>query len=149
MSLAMTQTERDAFLADVHIGIISISRAGRSPLAVPVWYAYTPDGEVHIVTGETSRKARLLKATSSFSLCTQTETPPYRYVSVEGTVVAIEPADLERDVRPMAHRYLGAELGDRYIEATTEEREREGTVLVRMRPDRWFSADYAKQFGAS
>ena len=33
------------------------------------------------------------------SVCVQTETPPYQYVSVEGPIVAIEPADVERDLR--------------------------------------------------
>jgi hypothetical protein len=33
MSLAMTRQEREAFLADVHVGIISIADEGRGPLA--------------------------------------------------------------------------------------------------------------------
>lgn len=33
MSLAMTKGEREAFLADVHVGIISISDGARGPLA--------------------------------------------------------------------------------------------------------------------
>jgi hypothetical protein len=53
-------------------------------------------------------------------------------VSVEGPVVAIEPADLERDRRPLARRYFGAELGDQYIEGTRDLVE---NVLVRMRPE--------------
>jgi hypothetical protein len=64
-------------------------------------------------------------------------------VSVEGPVVAIEPADLERDRHPLARRYFGAELGDRYIEST---RNLVGNVLVRMRPERWLTVDYAKQY---
>jgi nitroimidazol reductase NimA-like FMN-containing flavoprotein (pyridoxamine 5'-phosphate oxidase superfamily) len=35
MSLIMTQQEREAFLADVHVGVISISDEGRGPLTVP------------------------------------------------------------------------------------------------------------------
>jgi hypothetical protein len=70
----------------------------------------------------------------------QTETLPYKYVSVEGPIVAVEAADLERDRRPLARRYLGTELGDRYIET----RDVVGSVLVRMRPERWLTRDYAK-----
>ena len=33
MSLAMTKQEREAFLADLHVGVISIDEAGRGPLA--------------------------------------------------------------------------------------------------------------------
>jgi nitroimidazol reductase NimA-like FMN-containing flavoprotein (pyridoxamine 5'-phosphate oxidase superfamily) len=51
MSLAMTPEEREAFRADVHVGIISIADEGRGPLTVPIWYAYEPGGELR------SRKA--------------------------------------------------------------------------------------------
>ncbi len=147
MSLAMTRQEREAFLAEVHVGVLGIPEAGRGPLTAPIWYAYEPGGEVRIVTGRTSRKGRLLEAGRRVSLCAQTETPPYRYVSIAGPVVAIQPADVERDSRPLARRYLGTELGDRYIDATGDERETGESVLVRIRPERWLTVDYAKQFG--
>jgi hypothetical protein len=69
-------------------------------------------------------------------------TPPYRYVSVEGPAVAMEPADVEHDRRPLAHRYLGAQRGDRYIENTRLEYVE--SMVVRMRPERWLTVDYAK-----
>jgi nitroimidazol reductase NimA-like FMN-containing flavoprotein (pyridoxamine 5'-phosphate oxidase superfamily) len=142
MSLAMTQQEREAFLADVHVGVISVPEPGRGPLTVPVWYSYEPGGEVRVVTGRTSHKARLLARADRFSLCVQTETTPYKYVSVEGPVVALEDADLERDRRPLARRYMGLEMGDQYIEETRSEHA--DNVLVRMRPERWLTVDYAK-----
>ena len=147
MSLAMTRPEREKFLADLHVGIISIAEEGRGPLAVPIWYDYEPGGELWIVTDRTSRKGRLLEKASRLSLCAQTEAPPYQYVSVEGPIVGMDPSDLERDTRPMAHRYLGAELGDRYVEATADERSAGGSMVVRMRPERWLTVDYSKQFG--
>ena len=142
MLLAMTKQEREAFLASLHVGIISIPEGGRGPLTVPIWYLYEPGGELRVVTGRTSRKAQLLQQAGRFSVCVQTETPPYKYVSVEGPVVGIEPADLERDRRPLAHRYLGAQSGDRYIEKTRLEYA--GNVVVRMLPERWLTVDYAK-----
>jgi hypothetical protein len=36
MSLAMTEQERERFLADLHVGVISIAEEGRGPLDVPV-----------------------------------------------------------------------------------------------------------------
>lgn len=107
MSLIMTKQEREAFLADVHIGIISISDQGRGPLTVPIWYAYDSGGDLRIMTGRESRKGRLLAQAGRFSLCAQTERPPYKYVSVEGPIVSTEAADIERDLRPLARRYLG------------------------------------------
>jgi nitroimidazol reductase NimA-like FMN-containing flavoprotein (pyridoxamine 5'-phosphate oxidase superfamily) len=146
VALAMTKQEREMFLADLHVGIISIPEEGRGPLAVPVWYAYKPGGELRVVTGRTSRKGRLLERAGRFSLCAHTEIPPYKYVSVEGPIIAIETADLERHLRPLAHRYLGAERGEAYVATTREDHL--DSVLVRMRPERWLTVDFSKM-GAS
>jgi nitroimidazol reductase NimA-like FMN-containing flavoprotein (pyridoxamine 5'-phosphate oxidase superfamily) len=142
MSVAMTRKEREAFLADVHVGVIAVAEEGRGPLTVPVWYSYDPGGEVGLVTGRTSRKGRLLQQAQRFSLCVQTETAPYKYVSVEGRIIAIEDADLERDLRPLARRYLGHAMGDQYVESTRSEHA--DNVLVRMRPEQWLTVDFAK-----
>ena len=141
MSSTMTKEEREAFLADLYIGIISIAEEGRGPLTVPIWYFYQPGGEIWFTTARASRKRKLLERVARFSLCAQAETLPYKYVSVEGPIVAIETADLERHRRPLAHRYLGLGPGDRYIESTQDA----VYVLYRMRPERWLTVDYGKQ----
>src|SRR5262245_24274067 len=85
MSISMTRSEREAFLSAVHIGVISIERAGRPPLAVPIWYDYDPTIGVWVITGKDSEKGRALGEAGRFALCAQSEAPPlYRYVSVEG-----------------------------------------------------------------
>jgi nitroimidazol reductase NimA-like FMN-containing flavoprotein (pyridoxamine 5'-phosphate oxidase superfamily) len=149
MSLAMTVAEREAFLAEVHVAVISLPEPGRGGLAVPIWYDYAPGGPLWFVTDADSRKARLLEAAGCMSLCVQNEQPPYSYVSVEGRVRSVEPADLERDARPLAHRYLGREAGDQYIAATYEGGDATGTIVVRVDLRRWLSADYAKQRGGA
>src|SRR3954467_8733285 len=119
MSLTMTTEEREAFLTGMHVGVLGIERADGPPLTVPIWYGYEPGGLVWVITGAESVKGRLLKAAGRFSICAQTEEPPfYKYVSVEGPVVDVSPADLERDRRPLAHRYFGEELGDMYVESS-------------------------------
>jgi PPOX class probable F420-dependent enzyme len=144
MSLAMSRTEREAFPSDVHVAVLSVHQDGRGPIAVPVWYSYQPGGTVNVITGAASRKARLIAATGRFSLCVQSEAPPYRYVSVEGpatvTVAAVDP--VER--RDLAYRYLGQDFGDMYLQ-TSARRDR-GSVVIRMVPDAWLSTDFAKQF---
>jgi nitroimidazol reductase NimA-like FMN-containing flavoprotein (pyridoxamine 5'-phosphate oxidase superfamily) len=42
MVLTMTNEEREAFLADVHVAVISVAEDGHGPLVVPVWYSYEP-----------------------------------------------------------------------------------------------------------
>ncbi len=140
MSLRMTKAEREAFLSDLHVGIIGIDQPGRSPLAVPIWYDYEPGTGLWIITGRDSLKGRLLDAAGRFSLCAQTEDPPYRYVSVEGPIVSVRPADLEKDLRPMAHRYLGQALGDAYVADGSDDR----SAVYTHQPERWKTVDYSK-----
>ena len=142
MTTRMSKAEREAFLADVHVGVLSVSEPGRGPLTMPMWYAYEPGGDVILQTKRDSRKALLLVPGTRVSLCAQTEVPPYAFVTVEGPVVAIEPRDDARDIRPVAIRYLGPELGEQYAIAMAS---REGTsVVVRIRPEHWLTVDYAK-----
>jgi nitroimidazol reductase NimA-like FMN-containing flavoprotein (pyridoxamine 5'-phosphate oxidase superfamily) len=147
MTLAMTSTEREEFLAGVHVGVLAVADAesGGGVLAVPVWYAYAPGGTVDVITGGDSRKARDLRAAGRFSICAQTEAAPYKYVSVDGAIVAEEAPVKESERRDMAYRYLGAEIGDLYLAAT--EADAGASVVFRMSPRRWFSTDFAKQFG--
>jgi len=137
---AMTTQEREAFLAGVHVGVISIERSVGPPLTVPVWYDYSPGGDVQVVMGRSSLKGRLITAAGRFSLCAQQEEPPYQYVSVEGPA-AMRDADIDADLRPMATRYLGEKMGNSYAEGSTGE----DSVLVSMTPERWYSVNYGKR----
>lgn len=145
MSLTMSPDEREAFLADVHVGVISIASDPRGPLTVPIWYQYEPGGLLSFSTGRDSRKAHQIRTAGRFSVCAQTETAPYRYVTVEGPVVAVDDPVEPDERRTMAYRYLGPELGDLYLEATAADAAT--SVTFRMRPERWLSVDYTKQFG--
>jgi PPOX class probable F420-dependent enzyme len=140
----MTKDEREAFLADLHVGVVSVAREGQPPLTVPVWYLYSPGGDVRIVTGADTQKGRAIRSMGQFSLCAQDEAPPYRYVTVEGPVAAIEPCDLERDLRPLARRYLGVEGGDQWVAENGGAAAGQGDVVIRLRPRRWLSADFGK-----
>lgn len=138
-TLAMTQAEREQFLADLHVGVLGIERTDGPPLVVPVWYMYEPGGELWFLIDDDSVKGRLLRKSMRFSLCVQNESLPYKYVSVEGTATIIK-ADQELHTRPMAHRYLGQIEGDKY----TERDDNSTTVRVSTRPERWFTVDYSK-----
>ena len=136
----MTIPEREAFLADVHVGILAVDEGGRGPMALPIWYRYV-DGAVEIGMDGESLKARLLRAAGRATLTVQTETAPYQYVSVEGpvTVDAMRRDDLE-----MASRYLGPELGRWYAEHNPST---EASVTVTLRPEHWRTHDFGKALG--
>lgn len=139
MWVVMSAAEREEFLASVHVGVLSVAvgMAGRT-LAVPVWYSYRPAGLVTVLTARQSRKATAIRAAGRLGVCVQDDSPPYRYVSVEGPVVSEEELDPAERLA-MAQRYLGVAGGDRYI-ADNPDAEREN-IAFRMRPDRWLSQD--------
>ncbi|OBJ41955.1 pyridoxamine 5'-phosphate oxidase family protein [Mycobacterium colombiense] len=136
---AFSETERQEFLADKHVAVLSVAATeGRPPASVPIWYDYTPGGNVRIMTGTSSRKARLIKQAGAVTLVVQREEPPYQYVVVEGTVVETTqpaPADLQESI---AIRYLGDEGGRAFVRSMEGVEE----VLFTIRPDRWLSADF-------
>ena len=137
----MTETERQEFLAGLHVGVLGIERADGPPLLLPVWYSYEPGGDVEVLTSASSLKGRLAAAAGRASLCAQQEELPYKYVSVEGTLTIDElGADSHDVVEPMAIRYLGEEIGRAYAANSDVADE----IRIRITPDRWFSVDYSK-----
>lgn len=133
----MTPDEREEFLAGLHVGVLSIQRDGKGPLALPIWYAYE-DGQVLIHMSGESVKAKLLRRHGRASMTVQNETPPYQYVMIEGPVTV---AHEDRDIRALAIRYLGDELGNQYADANPPT---EQSVVARITPERWLTTDYSK-----
>ena len=136
---AMTEMEKQQFLADLHVGVLSLSDNPKGPLTVPIWYDYEPGGKLWFITGPNSLKGKLLKVGVRLSLMAQSEELPYKYVSIEGPVVSIDEAT-NNDLLAMAIRYLGKEGGEQYAKNS----ESGGGVIVRVKPERWLSVDYGK-----
>jgi PPOX class probable F420-dependent enzyme len=137
---AFTETDRQEFLAAKHVAVLSVAAAdGRPPASVPIWYDYTPGGNIRVNTGGASRKSKLIERAGAVTLVVQHEEPPYQYVVVEGTVVdTTTPTPL--DVREaIAIRYLGDEAGRAFVRSL----EGQETVLFTVRPDRWITADFS------
>ena len=135
---AFSETERQEFLSDKHIGVLSVAADGRPPASVPIWYDYAPGGDIRIMTGASSRKARLIERAGAVTLVVQREELPYQYVVVEGTVVGTTrpaPADAQEAI---AIRYLGEEGARAFLRSMEGVEE----VLFTIRPDKWLSADF-------
>ena len=138
----MSVPEREAFLSDVHVGVVSVDDDDeRGPLARPIWYGYEPGGVVTILTGGGSRKADLIRRRGRFSLTVQSEAQPYAYVSVEGPVVAFDPGADPEERRAIHERYLGIEAAVQVLAETAQYAKT--MVTIRMRPERWNTADYS------
>lgn len=137
--MALSVEERERFLAEPHIGALSVVEGpARAPLTIPIWYQYTPGGELWVRTGPDSRKARAIEAAGRFALMVQRTDPTVRYVSVEGPVTGIVPDD-DASAREMAARCLPQDKVDGFVEY---ERTHLGEqVIIRMRPEHWLSAD--------
>lgn len=142
MPAPMTREERESFLAGIHVGVLSVDEPGRGPLSVPVWYRYEPGEEIVVVTRPEARKARLLSAGARVAFLVQSEEMPPKYVTIQGRVASAEPADVARDVKPVVRKYLGAEVGDAYVDNTRPNGTNE--IVVRIRPERWYSRDFAR-----
>jgi uncharacterized protein len=141
----LTPAEREEFLAQPNIGVISVAGdGGRPPLTVPVWHAYEPGGELTFFTGtqgRNARKTRLLEEAGTFSFCVQQPTYPYKYVTVECTVVKADRSPSVEQVVAVTGRYLPEDAARGFAEAETTNPA--GTfVLFTGRPDRWSSFDF-------
>ncbi|HEY2060206.1 MAG TPA: pyridoxamine 5'-phosphate oxidase family protein [Amycolatopsis sp.] len=136
----MTVTEREKFLAEPHVGVLAVARDGRPPLAVPIWYDYEPGGELLLWTDRDSAKGRAIQAAGELSLSVQQETRPYKYVTVSGPVVAASEAPTDAEAFRIAARYSPDDEARAFVDG----RLNEGSVLIRVRPEKWLSSDHSK-----
>ncbi|MDV3126542.1 pyridoxamine 5'-phosphate oxidase family protein [Mycobacterium sp. 21AC1] len=141
----MSKAAREQFLAGLHVGVIAVERPDRAPLATAIWYAYQPGGEVSIFSTEGDLKVALIRAAGRFSITVQQEQFPYKYVTAEGDVTWVGPAD-EAEARAVAIRYLGEEVGNRFADAT-QHADTQTSVCIRMQPTKWLSSDFSDVIG--
>ncbi|HET6692581.1 MAG TPA: pyridoxamine 5'-phosphate oxidase family protein [Miltoncostaeaceae bacterium] len=141
----MTRSEREAFLSEPRVAVLSVAgTGGRPPHSTPTFYAYEPGGDVTFFTnteGRSARKVALIEDAGAVTLNVQQPEFPYRYVSVECRIVATGRPDAD-EVRAIASRYLPPAAADDMARAeTTDPQSR--IVLYAARPDRWLTATFA------
>ena len=151
MPRRMTEGEREAFLAEPRTAIISVASGDdRPPLAVPIHYAYEPGGDITFYTDtqrRTSRKTTLIAgAGGRFTLTVQHPEWPYRYVSVECTVVRTDRPPSTDQILAVGRPFMPEE--DSRALAASEIGDPESTmVLYTARPDRWLAMDFGEDAG--
>ncbi|MDQ3377199.1 MAG: pyridoxamine 5'-phosphate oxidase family protein [Actinomycetota bacterium] len=150
MPRQMTERERQEFLAEPHVAVLSVASGGdRPPHTTPVWYAYRPGGDVTFFTGTQGRKSRkssLIQRAGVLSLTVQQEEFPYRYVTVEGTVVGEDRPPSAEQMLAVARRYMPEEHAQGFVAAELGHPTPE-FVLFTVRPDRWLTFDFADEAG--
>jgi nitroimidazol reductase NimA-like FMN-containing flavoprotein (pyridoxamine 5'-phosphate oxidase superfamily) len=150
MPRPLTEHERQDFLAAPHVGVLSVASDNeRPPLTAPIWYGYQPGGNLTFFTGTFGRKARkteLIRKAGVVSLSVQREEPPYRYVTVEGTVVQTDQPPAADQILVIARRYLPEEHAQGFVAAVLADPGSE-LVLFTVRPDRWLTADFSDDAG--
>ncbi|NIK58450.1 pyridoxamine 5'-phosphate oxidase family protein [Kribbella shirazensis] len=144
MSERLSRAERTAFLSDVRVGVLSVAsdRPDRAPVSAPVWYQYDPEIGVTVIMNGKSRKGAAIEAARRFVLVVQSEAVPYRYVSVEGPVTEIRRTDPEKDLLPLAVRYLGEDRGRAYLKEWENAGAAETDLVYVMKPTHWNTADF-------
>ena len=104
-----------AFLSEVHIAILANHREKRAPHSTPIWYQYEPNDTLWFMADPKTQKGKLMETGTPVSLVVQTETAPYRYVSIAGQISDVAKGDMEQELRPISRRYLGVKGGDEYV----------------------------------
>jgi nitroimidazol reductase NimA-like FMN-containing flavoprotein (pyridoxamine 5'-phosphate oxidase superfamily) len=148
MPRPLTEQEREAFLADLHVATLSVaSDSARPPLTVPIWYHYQPGGVVTFFThsqGNKTRKVRLIEKAGVLSLSVQKETAPYKFVTIEGAVTKTDRSPTAEQLLAIVGRYLPPEMAGGYVENEINgPAEADELVLYTIRPDRWITFDFS------
>lgn len=143
---SMSRKEREAFLAQTHVGIVTVEQTGRGPLAAPVWYRWDDErSAIRFSTEGSSRKAEALRKAGRATFVVQVESLPYKYVTIEGPVTLTEDFDKKIEVDDVARRYLGVEQGNAYLATVEAGLEAGGTILVvHLAPEHWATVDQSK-----
>ena len=141
----LSDHDRQEFLAQPQVGVVSVaSDDDRPPHTVPVWYAYEPGGNLSFFTntqGLQSRKDQLIEKAGVLSFSVQHGEMPYRYVTVEGTVVGADRPPSAEQMFAVVRRYLPEDAAQGFVEGELAH-PASRLVLFTIRPDRWLSFDF-------
>jgi hypothetical protein len=113
---------------------------------VPVWHAYEPGGNLSFFTGTQGRRARkidLIERAGVLSFSVQHGRMPYKYVTVEGTVIGADRPPSAEQMLAVARRYLPAEHAQGFVQSELSHPASQ-LVLFTVLPDRWLSFDFGE-----
>jgi len=137
--MPMKKSAVEKLLREPNIAVVAVTAPNGAPHAVPTWYEYRA-GEIVFHTGPEAFKYKCLARDPRVTLVVDTRKAPYKCVILKGTASLTEGVDDAR-VKRMAIEYLGKKNGEAYAKSLKGER----LVIVRFKPQRTISWDYAEE----
>lgn len=135
----MTKIKREAFLQETSVGVLAIHDGDNWPPSTPIWFDYEPGGSLRFSVSPGPRKAKLLATGTKLTLVAQTESAPYKYVSVAGSVTNLTSNGATKFTLNLGIRYLGDEMGRQYFSEGYED-----AILATIKVERWLTTDQSK-----
>ena len=130
---AMIQEEYLSFLKEgTKTGKLATVREDGRPHVVPIWFVLDGDNLI-FTTGEPSVKAKNMIRDSRVSISVDDQTPPYSFVTVEGTVSLSENPD---EMLYWATRIGARYMGEEQAEAFGKRNAVKGELLVTITPSK-------------
>jgi PPOX class probable F420-dependent enzyme len=111
--------EQKKFAAEVNVAVLATVDGRNRPHATPIWYLFE-DGEFVLSVGRGGQKHRNLERNPEATLVIDSRKVPYYALMASGRM-EIGPPLSEEQRLALATRYLGEELGRRYVEFTKGE----------------------------
>jgi len=117
------------FLEKPNFAVLATRSRSNRPQATPVWFLYD-HGHIVINTSKGRAKLRNIEQHPEVALAIMDRDDPYRYVQIQGKVVALDSENGARDIDRLSQRYAGRPYpypgGDRP----------ENRVTIRIEPER-------------
>ncbi len=115
MATDMSDEARREFLSfGTRTAKLAVSRKNGAPHVVPIWFVLDGD-DVIFTTSEKTVKGKAILRDQRVALCVDDDTPPFSFVSIEGTVtISRDPDDLLAWATRLGGRYMGEDQAEEF-----------------------------------
>jgi len=120
--------EQRKFAAEVNVAVLATVDGKGRPHATPIWYMLDGD-EIVLSVGRGGQKHRNLERNPEVTLVIDSRKVPYYALMLSGAVEIGAALD-DAQKLALASRYLGEEIGKRYVEMTAGD----DSVSLRLKP---------------